>query len=158
MRRVITGLALLALFASGCISLQNDDNRYANPLGTTLYEAPEVRGAAELVVLDRQPKNRYAGPPVAFNVIFNEAVKADLVEKYVYLGDARNTVVPCKFFFYDLLETSSVLLEMVPLESLHSGETYYFTIGPELQSRLGEKLVNPGRTSFVFSNVPLPRD
>lgn len=158
MRRVITGLALLVLFASGCISFNNEDNRYSTPGGTTLYVSPETTGAAELIVLDRQPKNKYAGPPVPFTVTFNEEVQRDLVETYVYLGDARNTVVPCKFFFTDLLDTTAVLLEIMPLATLEAGVTYYFTIGPELRSRLGEPITNPGRTSFTFSNAVLPRD
>lgn len=155
--RILVALTI-ALLLGGCLSFQNETDRYMEP---RLLEKPrlsEERGAADLVVLSHEPPDRYAGPETPFRVVFNEPVDRDSVERHLYIGDPRNTVVPCKHFYYELLETSAVLLEILPLEPFERGAVYHMNFGAGIRSRLGVPLKAPFRTSFQFSNTPLPKE
>lgn len=156
--RIAITILLPALLLTGCLSLDTEQDRYQEP---RLIEKPvlsEERGAADLVVLGYAPADRYAGPPVKIEVTFNEPVDRESVEQHLYLGDERNTVVPCKHFYYDLLETSAVLLEILPLAPLERGKVYLLNFGAGIKSRLDVPLKEPFRSSFQFSNTPLPRE
>ena len=162
MRRLPLILALLlpcaALMSGGCLTFRSEENRFMEPRISGKPAPAEERGAAPLAVRSYAPADGYAGPARKIEVVFNEPVKRESVENHLFLGDERHTLVRCKYLFYDLLETSAVLLEMIPLDPLLPGKTYYLNFGAGIESRLGVPLAKPFRGSFVFSETPLPRE
>ncbi len=161
MRRLPFLLALLpcaALLGGGCLTFKSEENRFVEPRISEKPVLAEERGAAPLSVRSYAPADGYAGPARKIEVVFNEPVKRESVEKHLFIGDERHTLVRCKYFFHDLLETSAVLLEMMPIDPLLPGKTYYLNFGAGIESRLGVPLAKPFRGSFVFSETPLPRD
>ncbi len=144
---------LFLLICAGCTGLGDDDNKYMTAGGNTVaFISDEEKGNAILKVVEHSPEDKYIGPEVPVIIRFNEGIKKDTIEDNVYIGDSQNTIVKCKFFFYDILDSPEISVELMILGRLDSGKQYYLNIGKNCESILGEKMTDSLKIPFIFSN------